>query len=531
MPSERLHSQTLQAQPSPATADWTRRFAKWTPAVHAKIALYLGVCLALATLLPPSVWSQQAGLALAIGLIGLWRFSWWLTHLVRARIYEARVFPQLRIAADTHWQSGWRPRRIHILLTTFHETRRTAEAVVRAIASEIRATGRPATIWLGSRDPADESIFAEHLKLVADDLDIELRIIRQNQPGKRVAIALILRAMSRAGLGETDIVAFMDSDFILAPGALTRSLSLFAADPTLEAVTTDEDVEIIGPAWVQSWLSMRFAQRRLTMQSHALSGRVLTLTGRFSLLRARHITSLEFIRLIEADHLHHWLWGRFRFLSGDDKSTWYGLLLKGGRMLYVPDATGTTIEVIEGNGIRRMYENLRRWSGNMLRNGSRAIALGPRRMPLFIWWCIVDQRLAMWTMLLGPLVAVVASMRAGIAFLAGYLLYVAVSRLLIALVLFRYARRIDFNYVWCLYVNQLANSTVKLYMIWRLPQQSWANRGNQKAGVASGGLLSGARGGLATYLTAMSVAVLVLIAIYSTGSLSPSQIYDVIAPQ
>ncbi len=96
-----------------------------------------------------------------------------------------------------------------------------------------------------------------------------------------------------------------------------------------------------------------------------------------SCFRAEHIINEEFIRLQEADFLNHWLWGTFRFLSGDDKSTWYTLLKYGVRMTYVPDANGTTIEVVEGNGYRRMVENLRRWSGNMLRNGARAIVLGP----------------------------------------------------------------------------------------------------------------------------------------------------------
>ena len=62
------------------------------------------------------------------------------------------------------------------------------------------------------------------------------------------------------------------------------------------------------------------------MQSHALSERVLTLTGRFSVFRATHIVGHEFIRLQEADYLDHWLWGKFRFLSGDHKSSWYALL-------------------------------------------------------------------------------------------------------------------------------------------------------------------------------------------------------------
>ncbi|MFT7221768.1 MAG: glycosyltransferase Alg8 [Candidatus Azotimanducaceae bacterium] len=42
--------------------------------------------------------------------------------------------------------------------------------------------------------------------------------------------------------------------------------------------------------------------------------------------------------MLEADHLEHWLWGNFRFLSGDDKSTWYYMLTQDAKMLYVPDA-------------------------------------------------------------------------------------------------------------------------------------------------------------------------------------------------
>ena len=130
---------------------------------------------------------------------------------------------------------------------------------------------------------------------------------------------------------------------------------------------------------------MRFAQRRIGMQSHALAGMILTLTGRLSLFRAHYVTSHEFIDIVEEDFLEHWLWGRFRFLSGDDKSTWYYMLREGARTIYVPDAYCITIESIHGSGYDRMVQNLRRWSGNMLRNGARAIALGPRRVGLFTW--------------------------------------------------------------------------------------------------------------------------------------------------
>jgi mannuronan synthase len=492
---------------------------KWTPAACAKLVLFLATCVALAVLLPSGLWDEgpdgTRAFFVALGGLAAWRYGWWLTHLVRAQYYGCVHYPRLAAVAAAVWTDGWRPGHLHFLLTTFRERPETIQAVVAAICAEIRSIGRPATLWLGSKEEVDEASFETALRAHGADLDIALKIIRQTGSGKRNAIALILAAMARQGMGSDDFVAFMDSDFILEPGALTKCYPLFAVDPTLHALTTDEECEVIGPSWVGSWLDMRFAQRRLGMQSHALSGRVLTLTGRFSMFRATHITSAEFIGLVANDTLDHWLWGEFRFLSGDDKSTWYALLRHGVRMLYVPDAHGYTVEVIEGSGIRRMVENLRRWSGNMLRNGRRAIALGPRRMPLFIWWCLVDQRLSMWTMLFGPLCAILGVWKFGWAFLAGYLLYIAVTRLITALVLFTFCRRIDFNFVWCLYANQLANASIKLYMIWRLPKQRWANRGNQSAGGGQARLKEWAAG----YLTGVSVLALLLAGLLVTGLL------------
>jgi len=484
---------------------------KWAPLVQLKILVYFAICFIAMSYIPNSIWDAEVQeIVYVVGILGIWRYLWWLNHWLRAQIFSKVTYPAMADRARRLWESGWRPRHIHIQMTTFREHREISEAVIRAIVREVREAGVPATLWLGSSELADEQKIARHLKLVASDLDITLRIIRQNQPGKRVAIALILRAMSRAGLGKDDLVIFMDGDFVYHPGLVRKCAPLFACDPSLHALTTDEHVIVKGPWWMQSWLDMRFAQRRLAMQSHAQSGRVLTLTGRCSLFRAEHILSEEFIRLQEADFLDHWLWGKFRFLSGDDKSTWYTLLKYGVKMTYVPDASGTTIEVVEGSGTKRMVENLRRWSGNMLRNGYRAIMLGPTRMPFFIWWCCVDQRLAMWTMLFSPMLAIAGTIKIGAVFMLAYAVYIAVTRMLLSLVLFTYARRVDLNYVWCLYSNQLLNAAVKVYMMWRLAKQKWANRGNQKAGFSGNSLLATAREWMATYLTMLSFAALFL---------------------
>ncbi|MEZ5776180.1 MAG: glycosyltransferase [Hyphomicrobiaceae bacterium] len=490
---------------------------KWSPFVILKLATYFCMCFIAVWKLPNTIWNADVRhITYVIGILGIWRYAWWMTHAVRARIYQHVVYPRYAARAAELWAGGWRPRHIHFMMTTFREHRDITEAVVRGIVSQVREAGVPATLWLGSGDIFDEDIIERHLELVASDLDITFRIVRQNVSGKRMAIALVLRAMSRQNIPDDDLVVFMDGDFIIDHGALRKCLPLFGADHELQALTTNEDVIVRGAWWMQSWLNMRFAQRRLAMQSHALSGRVLTLTGRMSVFRAHHVKRYEFIRLLEADYLNHWLWGSFRFLSGDDKSTWYYMLSHGARMLYVPDANGYTVEVVKGSAFVRMVENFRRWSGNMLRNGQRAIRLGPGRMPFFIWWCLVDQRVAMWTMLFSPVLAISASIIRGWDFFVAYVIFIAVTRMLLSLLIFQYSRRVDLNYVWILYVNQLTNAAVKIYMLWRLAKQKWSNRGDQRAGFGEDGFIARFREGMALYLTVLSVAGLFLaVIVYS----------------
>ena len=167
-----------------------------------------------------------------------------------------------------------------------------------------------------------------------------------------------------------------------------------------------------------------------------------------------------------------------------------------------------------------MVENLRRWSGNMLRNGQRAIRLGPTRMPLFIWWCCVDQRIAMWTMLFSPMLALAGGIKMGLPFLISYFVYIAITRGLLAMVLFTYAHRVDLNFIWTLYVNQLVNAIVKVYMLWRLAKQKWTNRGDQKQGFSGPGWIARAREIMAVWLTMLSFASIFLCVMIYTKLVS-----------
>lgn len=481
---------------------------KWTISSLYKLFLYFGCCFIALNELPNTIWHPELRqFTLIIGILGIWRYSWWFVHAVRAEIYQRLVFPKKRDQAEQLWQQGWRPRHVHFMMTTFKEVRDTTEKVVQSIINEARFSGAPVTLWLGSGDPYDEDIITRYLQQHAQDVDIEFVMVRQNVSGKRMAIGLVLRAMSRRGIHKDDMIVFMDGDAILAPGILQKCCPLFEMDPELQALTTDEEVICFGPKWVSNWLIMRFAQRRLAMQSHALSNKVLTLTGRMSVFRANHLTRLEFIRMLEADHLDHWLWGNFRFLSGDDKSTWYYMLTQDAKMLYVPDALVYTVEEVAGFGIERMTQNFRRWSGNMLRNGTRCIALGPRKVGLFIWWCVVDQRIAMWTMLVSPIVAINVSLLHTSSYIISYIVWIAISRMLLSLFLYRYCDRIYLSFPFILYFNQLLNASVKVYCIFRLSKQRWTNRGDQSSGFDDS-IKERLRNVMANYITAVWVSAL-----------------------
>ena len=52
-----------------------------------------------------------------------------------------------------------------------------------------------------------------------------------------------------------------------------------------------------------------------------------------------------------------------------------------------------------------------RWYGNNLRQNSRALKLGARRLGWFTMLVLFDQRVSMWTSLLGLVVAILASLR------------------------------------------------------------------------------------------------------------------------
>jgi glycosyltransferase Alg8 len=411
-----------------------------------------------------------------------WRWGWALIHWVRAGLYRFWAYPRLqRQAALAVAVRGAVPE-VSILLATYRERREVTERVIASVVAELgRIDGlrrRPLLVAVTGSDGDDQAItatFAATTATLAPNRVPELVLLR-GADGKRDALGRGLELILARCPDPEGILVMMDGDTHLESGALNRTLPLFRLTPAIHAVTTNEHARVEGPTWFCEWIHLRHGQRHLYNCSISLSHRLLCLTGRYSVFRASALDR-GFIEIVRDDRVQHWLWGRYQLLSGDDKSTWFYLLSQGRRLLYVPDVSVVTHEIVSDAGFVRAYHNLRRWGGNMVRNSARAIGVGPQRLGLFCWWCLIDQRVSIWTTLLGPTAIVYMLLRGRPDLVAAYLLWVLCSRLVRAIPSWFHGRRISFFYGPEAVLFDWTGALVKIWVMFFPARQFWLNRG------------------------------------------------------
>jgi mannuronan synthase len=440
--------------------------------------LYLGALAAIALLLPPSAFDEQhRHYWVALGAIGLWRYSLGAVHFVRAMFFLKRRFPHFRRLAAEMQGRGVPAAPVYLMVTSFRIDVTTSAAVYRSVIEEAMEWTGPATVVASIVEMADEQMIKLLWERYAPPPHVRLLIVRIPGTGKRDALAQGFRAISRDMPPDDALVAVIDGDTVLDPGVVAKTAPYFRVMPNMGALTTNEFCAVQGSYWMREWHRLRFAQRHLNMCSMALNHRVLTLTGRMSMFRASIVTDPEFIRDVEYDHLDHWRLGRFRFLTGDDKSSWYSLMRLGWDTWYVPDASITTVEhPPDKNFVRASRKLMFRWYGNSLRQNQRAVQLGWRRLGPFTWYVLLDQRISMWTSLLGISVAIWASVLYGPEMLLGYLLWIGCSRLLLTVLLAFSGHRIGPSFPVLLYYNQIVGSITKIKVSFYLDQQSWTRQ-------------------------------------------------------
>jgi len=463
-----------------------------------------------------------------ISLTGLafWRWGWASLQFTRAAIYRGRVFPRIRRQAQLAEELSGPVPEVTVMVVTYREKEWVTAAVFESILAELTtissSTGRARIVVATGCDDDDV-----HIRRVYDRFrresgpfgpHPELTLLREER-GKRPALVAAMEEIIAAHPDPDGVVVFMDGDTVLAPGSLRKVVPFFRLTPAIDAVTTNEAGVVKGPGWFCEWISLRMAQRHLYMCSVALSGTLLCLTGRLSIYRASVVLDPTFRHQVHRDVLDHWLWDTYEMFSGDDKSTWYWLAAHRRRVLYVPDAVATTIEVVDGNALRRAAANLRRWSGNSFSNSWRGIRLGPRRLGLFPWWGLIDQRLSIVTTLVGPLTAFVATLCGRYDIAAGYLLWAIVTRHLRAAAAWIHGRRFSAFYAPLLVLSEWIGSAIKLWVSFHPARQTWLNRGARMMDSTRAAGWYPLRRVLAYYTFAVSWALLLVVISVSIGFL------------
>jgi glycosyltransferase Alg8 len=448
------------------------------------LGLYVLALLALAANAPPAVWDPQSReFIIILGVIGAWRYGWGAVHLARSLVYRKVVFPRWRralgrlAAATPDGAAPVRAAEVYCIVTSYRIRAETTVAVYRALIAELRRYGQPATIVATIVELGDQRLLKRLFQSLSPPDRLRLVLVRLPGTGKRAALATALRGVSRLRPAPGAAVVVMDGDTVLPPGTLEGCLPFLRLMPTVGGITTDEDAVVANGPLMTSWHRLRFAQRHMLLCSLGLSRRLLALTGRMSVIRAELATDPSFIGMVGEDTLQHWRLGRIPLLTGEDKSTWFWLLQRDWDMLYVPDVRVLTIEHPPSPGFRRASSQLMlRWFGNMLRASNRAIALGPRRTGLFLWWCLLDQRVSMWTPLVGPLVTLLALSSHGLVLLYTYLLWVMATRL--AQTASMLAVRDSVSGLWpmLIYYNQVYGALLKTYVLFRLDRQRWTRQ-------------------------------------------------------
>lgn len=413
-----------------------------------------------------------------IGAVGLWRYSNAVMHYLRGMYFLHWRFPKMRAEVDASGDE-FLPSHIYMVVTSFRIPPETTYKVYRSVFQECQRLSVPVTVIVSIVEKADERLIQEIMEAeVSDPEQVKLIVVRARGTGKRDGLAHAFRALSRQMPDRNSVVGVVDGDTQLLPGCVENAVKFFGYLPTVGGITTNEFCEVEGGKFIREWHTMRFVQRHINMCSMALSKRVMTMTGRLSFFRAEAIVDADFIKDVQADFLNHWRLGRFQFLTGDDKSSWFSLMSQGWDTFYVPDSDTLTIEhPPDSNFFRATRQLMYRWYGNSLRQNFRSVKLlGWRRLGLFTTYVLYDQRISMWTCLLGLVTTFIAAMLYSVDFLLVYLLWIAISRTIVTLLFLFSGHKVDPMYPLALYYNQIVGSVMKVYSMFHMDQQSWTRQ-------------------------------------------------------
>jgi len=420
------------------------------------------------------------GVLIVVGIFATWRYGWLLLNFTRAFVYAKIAYPRILKKIKQLHETDKYPSHIYFSIPSYKEENWVSVETFKSIMNELSRIPSSATMIVStSGDPQEDAVIYQTCKAHYAFEKVEL-VFQHQKEGKRIAMGHSMRAIARRYYKRkrdyNSVTFFMDGDSYLEKGFFEKLLPHFAVDNELGALTTNESAYIhTNSNWYKDWFNLKFGQRHLLFQSHSLSKKVLTLTGRLSAYRTDLIVKEEFISRVENDIITSVMHGKFRFLMGDDKTTWFNLLKDGWNMRYLPDVLCYSLESRDANFLDLSKSLPYRWYGNTLRNSNRALALGPKRIrSFFIWWAILDQRISMWTSLVGITGAIILGVTKAYFYFLFYISWVLFVRVFQMGVIAYNGHLVSVRTVPLMLYTQWIGSLVKIKALFHLSDQKWS---------------------------------------------------------
>ncbi|MDA9557383.1 glycosyltransferase [Vibrio sp.] len=404
---------------------------------------------------------------MAVGIIGVWRYSWKSMHAIRAFYYRYITYPSLKKKIHPI-----KIKELFVVITSYRIDPKINYQVYRKLFLEVQDTADRVKIMACISDTNDMSIIEEANK----GLNVDIHFIPQQGKGKRAAIADALKQLLQMGYHPDAQLALMDGDTLLDDDTFKKCCPFIHFYQDLGALTCHNEPVVDGNSITRQWYNQRMSMRHFYMNSLSLSNKLLVLTGRFSLFKAKTLLCPDFIHTIEHDTIDHWRLGKLKMLTGDDKTTWFYLIKHGWKMIYIPDVKIKCLEELPTpHFFSSSLSLMQRWYGNMLRSNLRALKLGPKKH-LFLWLCLLDQRISVWTTLTGPTFVLILSIAYDPYLFLAYIVWVIITRGINCCLMALFSYSFHPMYIFLLWYEQIVGSFVKLIMMFHLDKQKWTRQ-------------------------------------------------------
>ena len=421
---------------------------------------------------------------ITMGFIGLWRYAWQALHALRAVTYIQGHFPLYRRAADNYKNSlsfSDYPS-VGFIVPSYKMPPAIFQRVFSSLLAEAHRYPAAVTMIAAVTTQEEASWIQSHfLAYFGNKPSLTCEVFLQKGMGKRQSMAQALWRLK--SYTPVDRVILMDGDTVIQAGTLQKLVGFFETQPDLGAITIDNrPVCTKHHRLIQAWYSLRMIQRHWLMTSMSVSRCLLVLTGRFSMFRGELAYEDGFLQAIASDRLDHWRHGRLTMITGDDKSTWFYTLKQGWSMLYIPDTVCESMEEpVSQHFLTHSRLLMMRWFGNTIRHSNQALALGPKKIPFFVWWCLVDQRISPWTTLIGPTGALFLALIYHSALIPFYLLWVLISRATWASILCLMRGPFHPYFPALLFFGQVYGAVIKIHTTFRLHRQRWTRQNSRES--------------------------------------------------